>query len=84
MPVLFAGLHEGRKLVHVQPLVAIGVELDRLAADEEERGIIAITNRLPQVRESLAQALAGFFLGLIGPQETGQRVSAMGMVGLDC
>jgi hypothetical protein len=71
MPVLFAGLHEGRKLVHVQPLVAVGVELD-------------ITNRLPQVRESLAQALAGFFLGLIGPQETGQRVSAMGMVGLDC
>ncbi len=57
--------HKGRR---VQPIVSLGVELDRFSLHQQERRVLVVVSDGPaQIRERLAQVLARFLLGLFGP-----------------
>jgi len=71
-------LDEGHKRGDIQPVVTVRVELDRLAADEQEwLCLIPVVNGLTQMGERLTQVVAGLALGLVGPQQASQCVPTM-------
>jgi hypothetical protein len=69
----------------VEPVVAIGVELDRLAANQKEWLLVVflIAEGLAQVGERLAEIVTGPALGLIRPKQASQDIPAMGVACLD-
>jgi hypothetical protein len=84
VPVPFAGLDEGRERRDIQPMVAVAIELDRLTADQQEwHSLIPVIERLTQIRERLAQVMAGLVLGLVGPKEPDQRIPAVSTICFD-
>ena len=73
----------GRKLRletrHVERKIAGRIELDVIAGDEQVgrlRGGVA--DRLAQTEEGLAQIVARGLLGFVGPEQSDQRLAAMG------
>jgi hypothetical protein len=68
----------------VKPMVARQVELDGLAGGEQVGRIgLAIVDGPPQATQRLAQVVPGFRLRLFGPQQFGQRFSAMWGLGVE-
>ena len=75
--------------LHVDPVVALLVELDRLARDEQEglslalgRLRIPISKGASEGGQGMAQAAAGTALGMLWPEQTGQALAAEGAIGL--
>jgi hypothetical protein len=70
---------EGR---HVDLVVAGVVELDGRAADPQERRRGALVpDRMAQIGQRLPQIGARILVGLIGPEQSGQRVAGMRIIG---
>jgi hypothetical protein len=94
MPVLLARFGQGSEFGGVNPVVALGIELNRSPTHVEEgrracTGFVgsvrsfAVPNRLAKLVEGLTQATARVLAGTARPQELSQGVSAVGAVGLD-
>ena len=68
-----------REGIGVQPIVAVGVELDRLAGDLQ-KGRVRLTalNGTAQPVQGLAQGVQGLGARLVVPQEIGQHLPAKG------
>jgi hypothetical protein len=72
-----AGGQQAGKGGDIKVVVAGRVELEGLAGDDQARGRrLAIGDGPLQTEEGLAQAVAGLGLGLLGPQQPGQRLAA--------
>jgi hypothetical protein len=82
--VRLAGVEQGGKRGDIQLVVARGVKLERLGGDVQEgwAGLV-VADGAPQLEEGLGEVLARAPLGLLGPQQTGQRFPSMGAVGFN-
>jgi hypothetical protein len=86
MPMLPALADEGSKDRDVENVVAGMVELDRLAGDDEERfdvTIVLVADNLAEVRKGLAEIVTRSLLGVVRPEQPGQRVPPVRMVCLN-
>src|SRR4051794_13052973 len=57
-------------------MIATGIELHRLACDQQEL-LGRLAQQLTQLVQRLAQVLLGDLIGLIGPEQCGQRLARM-------
>jgi hypothetical protein len=85
VPVSFADFGERRECRDVQPMITIGVELERLAADQQKRrgDLSVIADHLAHTGEGFPEVLAGLLLRLFGPEQPGQGIPAVGTIRLN-
>ncbi len=82
--VFLMGVHEGVKSGCIDPMIAVLVELNGFACDQQKWGrCVVIADRLPEICQRLAQVVPGGLLRLVRPQESRQRFPAVGAARLD-
>ena len=83
------------KLAHIQPGIAVRVELHGVGGDQEKGrcaarlpgeipGLAGLAQRLPEVVERLAQAVAGLRFAHLGPEQPRQSFPLVGLRAFHC
>jgi hypothetical protein len=78
MRMVFGACYKELECHHIQPIVALGIESDRLALGEQMwHRRFPIPESSAEAGKGLAQVLEALRSGLIGPEEDGQRLPAV-------
>ena len=83
MMVLPAGCQQRLEGGDIARGVALGIELHRPGGHQQQRGVrVLVAQRGPQPDERLAQIVERRRLGLVRPEQAGERFAALGAAGV--